>query len=446
MKKLINKYNYNALDSTEIRLAKSLILLIAVFCCICGVIWGYIFYCFLGFGLTSSLPLLFVILVFPTIVASHYFSNYRILVHMQLICITLIPCLIQWSLGTVHDSGFILTWCFLGPLGALVYLNNKYAIFWMLVFIFIVVISVIFVPKFSEDALLITDNFRSSLYLMNVLTPFVIIFIAGGYFYNGLNVQRKKNLLLLKSTKEKNIRIEKSLEREKELGQLKSSFVTVASHQFRTPLAVIQSNTELLEMLNNMEEKQESEKYKKVTNRITVAISKMTNLMDDVLTLGKLTAGKVSYIPKELDLVEFCKELAEEFNAVQLDGRSIDFITKGEAYKIYLDAKLLEHTLSNLISNAFKYSTGNVSPQLSIDFKSTEVVLSVKDYGLGIPEKEQLHLFEPFFRADNVTEIQGTGLGLSIAKEYVEVNKGSISAKSTLGEGSCFEISFKREM
>ena len=446
MKKLINKYNYNASDSAEIRLAKSMILIIASFCCICGVIWGGFFYYFLGFGLTSALPFLFVFLVFPAILLSHYLSNYRILVHLQLISITCIPCLIQWSLGSVHDSGFILTWCFLGPLGALVYLNEKYAIFWMFVFIFMVVISVIFVPKFSEDAFLITEGFRLSLYLMNVITPFVLIFIAGRYFYNGLIAQRKKNLLLLESTKEKNIRIQKSLEREKELGQLKTSFVAVASHQFRTPLAVIQSNTELLEMLNGMDVKQAPEKYKKITNRIIGAISKMTDLMDEVLVLGKLTSGNIHYKPEGLDLVEFSNVLIQQFNSIQKDGRTVDIIIKSVPYTVWLDPKLLGHALTNLISNAFKYSVGKENPELCIHFKPTEVVLSIKDYGLGIPEEEQLHLFEPFFRAVNVTEIQGTGLGLSIAKEYVEVNKGQITATSVLGEGSCFAITFKREV
>jgi len=241
-----------------------------------------------------------------------------------------------------------------------------------------------------------------------------------------------------------NKELEASLAREKELGLLKSSFIMVASHQFRTPLAVIQSNAELLVLLQEMDEKQGPEKYATVTTRIKDAISKMTALMDDVLTLGKLTSGAVSYAPEELDLVEFCNRLVQQFKLIQKDGNILDFVTEGEPYKMHLDAKLLEHTLSNLISNAFKYSTGKENPELRIHYKPTEVVISVKDYGMGIPKEEQLHLFEPFFRADNVTEIQGTGLGLSIAKEYVEVNKGTISAKSILGEGSCFEIIFKQ--
>jgi PAS domain S-box-containing protein len=255
---------------------------------------------------------------------------------------------------------------------------------------------------------------------------------------NSLRKEQERTIALITSEN----KLKTSLIKEKELGQLKESFVTVASHQFRTPLSVIQSNAELLEMLNKLDQKQDTVKYAKVTNRITMAISKMTDLMDDLLTLGKLTSGKVSYNPESFDVVKFCDNLVQEFNIVQVDGRSIDFIVLGKPSMVFLDAKLLEHTLSNLISNAFKYSLGKENPQLSLEFTETELFLSIKDFGLGIPKEEQLNLFEPFFRADNVTEIQGTGLGLSIAKEYVQVNKGVIKAESVLGEGSSFQIIF----
>ena len=255
------------------------------------------------------------------------------------------------------------------------------------------------------------------------------------------NLENKNRVLNQKADE-----LDYSLSKEKELGQLKTSFVSIASHQFRTPLAVIQSNTELLEMLNDMDVKQEPEKYKKITNRIIGAISKMTDLMDEVLVLGKLTSGNIHYKPEDLDLVEFSNVLIQQFNSIQKDGRTLDVIINSVPYTVWLDPKLLGHALTNLITNAFKYSVGKDNPELCIHFKPTEVVLSVKDYGLGIPEEEQLHLFEPFFRAVNVTEIQGTGLGLSIAKEYVEVNKGQITATSVLGEGSCFAITFKREV
>ena len=236
----------------------------------------------------------------------------------------------------------------------------------------------------------------------------------------------------------------KELEREKELSLLKTSFVSTASHQFRTPLAVIQSNTELLLMFLSKIDNHELERVKKVTDRITGQIAKMTDLMEEVLVLGKLTSGNVHYEAKELNLLEFCNVLIQQFNAIQEDGRILEFKIIGETYNVKLDSKLLGHTLTNLISNAFKYSVGKENPELSIHFKAKEVVLSVKDFGIGISKNEQLHLFEPFYRADNATDIKGTGLGLSIAKEYVEINKGNILVKSVLGEGSCFEIIFKR--
>ena len=247
-----------------------------------------------------------------------------------------------------------------------------------------------------------------------------------------------------KDLKYKAAELDDSLNKEKELGQLKTSFVTTASHQFRTPLAVIQSNAQLLEMFNATGKKIEPEKYKKVSGRITEAIAKMTGLMDDVLILGKITAGKVQYDPEDIAFVEFCENLVEEFNDVKTEGGHLNFVIKGEPYNIALDPKLLTHSLSNLISNAFKYSEGKKNPDLTIHFKPNELVVSIKDYGIGIPEDEFPKLFQPFFRANNVTEIKGTGLGLNIAKEYVEINKGEIAVQSTLGEGSCFEIRFKR--
>ena len=241
-----------------------------------------------------------------------------------------------------------------------------------------------------------------------------------------------------------NKKLKKSLDTEKELGLLKTSFVSMASHQFKTPLAVIQSNAELYEMLANTGKIIEPEKFEKITGRIKGAISTMTNLIDEVLVLGKATSGNIVYSPENLNLVDLSRKMAEEFNTVQIDGRSIGFVTEGEPYAVKLDPKLLRHSLSNLISNAFKYSVGKENPELRIHFKPKEVVLFVKDYGLGIPEEEQLHLFEPFFRANNARGIKGSGLGLNIAKEYVEINKGQITATSILGEGSCFEITFKR--
>ncbi|MDB4091071.1 PAS domain-containing sensor histidine kinase [Crocinitomicaceae bacterium] len=257
---------------------------------------------------------------------------------------------------------------------------------------------------------------------------------------NSLLKEKQRTIELINS--EKKLKI--SLLKEIELGDLKSSFVSTASHQFRTPLAVIQSNTELLLMLADRSENKDIEKYTKVTGRIKGEIAKMTKLMDDVLILGKLTSGTLAYVPQELDLVQFCNAMVKQFNSIQMDGRILEFQLIGEPYNVILDSNLLTHALSNLISNAFKYSAEKNNPELIISFKPTELVMSIKDYGIGIPEVEMPQLFNPFFRANNVIGIKGTGLGLSIAKEYTEINQGQIEAKSILGEGSCFDLTFKR--
>ena len=255
-------------------------------------------------------------------------------------------------------------------------------------------------------------------------------------------LSKEKGRTIALRNSEKKLRT--SLMKEKELGDLKTSFVSTASHQFRTPLTIIQSNVGLLEMFASKISKEEIEKHTKITDRITGAIGKMTELMDNVLILGKLTSGNVHYNPKSSNVVGVCEQLAEEFNDVPIEGRTIRALTIGEPYNVYLDPKLLTQVLANLINNSFKYSLGKKNPELVIDFRAKELVISVKDYGIGIPKEEVSKLFQPFFRANNVTEIKGTGLGLSIAKEYVEINKGEIAVQSTLGEGSCFEITFKK--
>ena len=240
------------------------------------------------------------------------------------------------------------------------------------------------------------------------------------------------------------IKLKKSLSREKELGDLKTSFVSIASHQFRTPLAAIQSNSELLQILSNNLEEETRKRFDKVTRRIIGEIAKMTELMDDVLILGKLTSRNVDYNPQKLNLVAFCEKLAKEFNDIQHDGRSVNIAINGIPYAVHIDPKLLTHSLSNLFSNAFKYSKGRLNPELIISFKSKEFILLVKDSGLGIPKDELPKLFQPFFRANNVIEIKGTGLGLSIAKEYTEINKGTLRINSTEGIGSEFEMCFTK--
>ena len=189
---LINTYAYNTLDSEELRLDKSLILIISVCCCILGLALSGIYFIFLGFGITTLLPLIFSAIVIPSIFISHLKSNYKLLVYVQIICISLITTLIQWSLGSFYNSGFVLAWCFLSPLGAALFLDVKQSKIWMLIFLIIIGVSVIFAPTFPSGSAKVSENAHIIFCLMNIGPPFLIFFMCTSYFLNQLKKQKEK--------------------------------------------------------------------------------------------------------------------------------------------------------------------------------------------------------------------------------------------------------------
>lgn len=240
-------------------------------------------------------------------------------------------------------------------------------------------------------------------------------------------------------------KLEISLSKEKELGELKSKFVSTASHQFRTPLTVIQANIGLINMQVDAIESGLKEKLYKVTNRIQSEVERMTELMNDVLILGKINAGSVKPIFNSTDLLAIVEETAKKYDDIQNDGRKVKIEQIGEPRHIMIDGKLMEHTISNLISNAFKYSINKPSPVLKLDYKKNQVQISVRDFGIGIPSAEVKNLFQAFYRASNANDLPGTGLGVAIAKEYAELNGGTLSVTSRLNEGSEFIVALKTD-
>ena len=261
---------------------------------------------------------------------------------------------------------------------------------------------------------------------------------------NNLIDLNDKNASRTKELKANEIKLQQSLEKEKELSQLKSTFVSTASHQFRTPLASIQSNSDLLDMLGNRIDSSLRDQFLKVTSRINIEIEKMTNLMNDVLILGKASSNADYYNPKTINITEFCQAIVSSYAQAKNDERTIEFEVKGNPYNFKIDPQLLTHSLTNLIDNAFKYSKGRKNPELKLSFHSEELSIRVKDYGIGIPKGDLSKMFQPFFRSNNVSEIQGTGLGLSIAKEFVNKNKGVITISSIEGHGCDIEMIYKR--
>lgn len=230
----------------------------------------------------------------------------------------------------------------------------------------------------------------------------------------------------------------RALEKEIELNELKSRFVTTASHEFRTPLATILSSVSLISKYNLTEEE---EKRSKHINRIKSAVNNLTEILNDFLSLSKLEEGVIRNNPQEINLSEFAKDISDEMKAMLKEGQAIIYTHNGNKVSIMIDKQLLKNVIINLLSNAIKYSDeGKVITFITSNEKEGFIQISIKDNGMGIPEEDQPLLFERFFRAQNAGNIQGTGLGLNIVKKYVELLEGEISFVSKLNIGTTFNV------
>lgn len=229
----------------------------------------------------------------------------------------------------------------------------------------------------------------------------------------------------------------KALEQEKELNELKSCFVSTASHEFRTPLSTILSSIELLEYYGHLSTEDENREY---FQQIRTAINRMTELMSDVLTLEKTDGGKMEINPIQLNLEQFCHSLIAEIYLGSKRQHNISFLLRGQSSQGILDEKVLRHIFGNLLSNAVKYSKSEDKIYFEVIRHKHEVIFKVKDQGIGIPDEARQRLFEPFFRAKNVGTISGTGLGLSIVKRLVEIHGGRIDVESQVGKGTTFTV------
>lgn len=239
--------------------------------------------------------------------------------------------------------------------------------------------------------------------------------------------------------------VKQALQKERELNELKSGFVTMASHQFRTPLSVIFSNTELIDFKAELLPVNQRNEFKSLSERIKLEVDRMTELMNNILVFGKYDSGEIKVVKKPLDLYHYINNLNEIYYSNQKDGRKLKISSTGNPKTFVSDESLLTHILTNLISNAFKYSEGKPSPELKIKFHDHQIAFEVKDYGVGVPKDELPNLFHSFYRASNTTNIKGSGLGLVIAKQFTELLNGKILAESEEFVGSIFTIEFPYE-
>ena len=230
--------------------------------------------------------------------------------------------------------------------------------------------------------------------------------------------------------------MEEALRKQTELNDLKSRLISMTSHEFRTPLTTIQSNTDLISFILERENVGSSAILTKNINRINFEITRLNNMVNDILMAGKLESGNFTFKPAEVNMVTFCDELIAQSFAYQKDGRTVKVAVTGEARDIMIDKSIYSHIITNLLSNAFKYSEGKPSPELHLNFSDNEMQFVVKDYGIGIPYEDQERLFESFYRAGNAGAINGNGMGLAIVKQFVELHNADIKLFSREGEGT----------
>ncbi|MDZ8261325.1 hybrid sensor histidine kinase/response regulator [Nostoc sp. ChiQUE01b] len=238
---------------------------------------------------------------------------------------------------------------------------------------------------------------------------------------------------IINQLRESEERTRQALAKEQELNELKSNFVAMVSHEFRTPMTTIRTAVDILEYNNN---KLTDDRKTKYFDRIQNAINQMLNLLDEMLFLSKTETAKLEYKPTLLNLENFCSELTDILQLNAGSKHSIIFTFQGKSTQAQMDEDLLNCILTNLISNAIKYSPENDTIWFDLICKDRLAIFQIRDRGMGIPLKDQTHLFQTFYRASNVGVIQGTGLGLTIVKKCVELHGGDIQLESEQGVGT----------
>ncbi|MGG6296203.1 HAMP domain-containing sensor histidine kinase [Leptolyngbya sp. AN02str] len=228
-----------------------------------------------------------------------------------------------------------------------------------------------------------------------------------------------------------------ALEEERELNELKSRFISMVSHELRTPLTVIRTSLELLDRYGHLATEEKRQHY---FQRSRIAVENMNQLIEDVLMIGKAEACKLDFSPTLLELKPFCKDVVEEVRMGIGHTHRLAFTHTGNCSEAYFDPKLLRSILTNLLSNAFKYSPSGSTVKFTLACDERLVTFEIQDEGIGIPTEDQPRLFELFHRASNVNAIRGTGLGLAIVRQCVAEHGGSITFESQEGKGTTFTV------
>ncbi len=249
-----------------------------------------------------------------------------------------------------------------------------------------------------------------------------------------------RDISLLKQTE---LSLRRMLDKETELSEMRSRFITTTSHEFRTPLAIIQMSADVIERYG---ERLPTDRRQKEFEQIRSSVLNMVKLLDDILTISRAERGDLSFEPEPVNLPHLCREMMNAFALSNGKDHNFSFVFSGDAPMFLADYKLLRYMINNLLSNAVKYSAPNTTITCGVVCDSHQATLHITDEGIGIPQNEQRELFQPFYRASNVGTVHGTGLGLAIVKQSVDLHGGTIVVKSVEGHGATFTITLPRDV
>jgi PAS domain S-box-containing protein len=255
--------------------------------------------------------------------------------------------------------------------------------------------------------------------------------IVGQIYVNAIERQQAEQTLL------DNQKLQLELEKEKELSDFRVQFISMVSHEFRTPLSVIHTASSILEYHT---EQLKPEQRKGHFVRIASQVEHLSGMLDDVLFMMRAEAGHLKYTPEPLDYDDFCEEIIERLRLTASENHQLIFECEGELKDLAGDTTLLGHVVTNLLGNAIKYSPNGGQIKVGLRRQGDQVLLTVSDEGIGMSAEDQAQLFEPYFRAKNVGKIRGTGLGLKITADCVALHGGTIAVESALGVGTTFRV------
>lgn len=426
-------------DTEEQTFSKALVLVVALSCCGCGLVWSLLYWSVFGTGLTMALPLAFVAIVGGTIVFSALIRDHRPLIYAQLACITWISALIQWSIGSAADSGLVICWSFLGPIGALMFLSVRRAAVWMAMFLLIVVLSAIVDPALQGAPLPVSDRMRGVFLVMNLGTASLVVFAAASWFVH--SIQKA-----LADLKEAQIQIV-SREKQAVVGRLVSGIL----HEMNTPLGAIRSSTDTMsksvercgEFISARADEGTPEGKRalravkvapKLRQAVDESVARLSSVIDGLSNFASLDEAEQKPVNVRESLDASIALLGDAMgDRIQVDRRYDEDLPEVRCFPARLNQVLL-----SVLQNAVHAMDGRGTIRVTATRRPASVALEITDTGRGIPASQLPHLFDVGFtqRAGRV----GMQLGLPMSKRHIDEIGGRIDIESTEGDGTTVRI------